>query len=257
MHSWSRWCWTDFDPAEGFQFEEVGVRRGQLGQTCTGLFLLLALVGCSRPAPNQTAIDWTATSSRNIPPPQSARERPEADASGKPGGGRAGAKQFSPPIPDAIPADVQSHGPPVNGGSAQSSGSGGAGAAGSSGSGSSPPGGLPESVGGADAGGADEGSGGSPPPPLPALPGRGSRRPSLPADQAAELAEANLGRARSALRGGDVEKATQLALEAYDAVAPHASASPPCRKLCADAGKFLESVARKQGRAANEPTRFD
>lgn len=258
MQSWSPRRKSGHDPADVFRFREVGVSRGEPGQTLTGLLLLVVVVGCSKPPPNQASIDWTTKPPTPAPPSPSVRESQTAKASAKPGVARAESQPATPSMRERIPTSARATGRDGRGGSAESAGAGpgGAGAAGSSGSGSSPAGDDPDSVGSADTGIPDPGGARSPPPP-PALPGRGPRRPSLPPDEAADLATANLGQARSALRSADIDKATQLALEAYDAVAPHAPVNRECGELCADAGKFLESVARKNGRAAEQPTRFD
>lgn len=221
----------------------IACDRGAVCWSVTAIAILLAAGACSERPAATAPIDWAERS----PPARRPAEADRTPAAPEASGGR----EPTEPVQPASPAQPVASSPPAGepaGSSAGVASAGGAAAAtdgamnGGAGDGSGPAGGDP--------GGAESG-------PAPALPGRGPRRPALPAEQAAEFAKASLGRARTALRGGDAGAAADLALEAYDAVAPHAAASRQCGALCTDAGKLLESIARKQGRAADQPTRFD
>lgn len=224
--------------------------------------MLLAIVGCSNRQQTAPVIDWTDDRPVKVCRPQSDHDAPEEAAP---------APRSRPTARSATPSPRSEEGAagrPTNagreGGDAVESAGGRSARGAEAGQGAD----LQETAAGGDgASGStsvgESGDGdpvGRDPAPValpPALPGRGPRRPSMPPERAAEAATASLGRARSALRGGDVEQATQLALEAYEAAAPHAASSQACGGLCAEAGRMLESVARKQGRAPDQPTRFD
>jgi len=93
--------------------------------------------------------------------------------------------------------------------------------------------------------------------PPPALPGRGGRRPALPVADAVSEGDAALARARSAALGGDKDEAVQQALRAFSLAAPHAAADKRCLEVCGSAAALIETLARRQARPADVPTRFE
>lgn len=234
----------------------TGGGGGICSLSLAGIILLSAAVGCSKKTEKSAPIDWAERGQSQERPlwdaPEEAPRREPAD------------QKRSKPTPPIASSDSRASDSPAGSASggragqsmADSQAAGRSGGGQSSAAGGKGPGSVAGSRGGGQSGASFDG-GDAEPAPAPALPGRGERRPAMSAERAAGFAKANLDRARTAMRVGDVENASQLALEAYDAVAPHAAVSPKCGSLCAEAGKFLENVSRKQGRAADQPTRFE
>jgi hypothetical protein len=81
-----------------------------------------------------------------------------------------------------------------------------------------------------------------------ALPGRPAVKPRYSAADAVPIAEAALADAVAARRRNDLSAAYAAALNAYEAVHPHAKSHEPCRELAARANRLLKEVADQQGR---------
>lgn len=235
---------------------EPGLRgHGGRGLLTVCIIFLAAASGCSQRPQQSPPIDWAEQAKPQDRPLWDSPEPVPVQKSGEKKAFKpppAAASRSKPRVEEKEPASDASAGHPVSASQASGRSTGGP----SSESGAKFSGSAQDGPRGG-AGGAGAGDSAEEPAPPPALPGRGPRQPGMSAERAAGFAKARLDLARSALRGGDVENASQLALEAYDAAAPHAAGSPKCGSLCAEAGKFLETIARKQGRAADQPTRFE
>jgi hypothetical protein len=81
-----------------------------------------------------------------------------------------------------------------------------------------------------------------------ALPGRPAVKPRYSAADALPIAEAALAVATAARRRNDLSAAYGAALEAFEAVHPHADGHESCRELAARANRMLKEVADQQGR---------
>jgi hypothetical protein len=93
-----------------------------------------------------------------------------------------------------------------------------------------------------------------------ALPGKPSAKPSYDAATAAQVGERELRRAETRRSRGDLSTAYDAALEAFEAVEPHAAADEACRGLLARAKRLLADLAAKlnrQNQPRDQPTFFE
>ena len=156
-------------------------------------------------------------------------------------------------------------GGPGEGGETQEEGQGGAGSDGRRSSGGaadgSPNGG--DSKGGpvagnqpADAGGTGDDAARPPA----ALPGRPRPKPRYDAKTACEVAERRLRQAESNRADGDPQNAYAAALDAFEALEPHAATDDYCRQLLGRAKRMLAELAESQNRQTRSlavPTYFE
>jgi len=84
--------------------------------------------------------------------------------------------------------------------------------------------------------------------PAAALPGRPAVKPRYSAADAVPIAEAALADAMAARRRNNLSAAYGAALDAFEAVHPHADGHESCRELAARANRLLKEVADQQGR---------
>jgi len=93
-----------------------------------------------------------------------------------------------------------------------------------------------------------------------ALPGRPRVQPQYDAATAAQVAGRQLRGAEDRKNRGDFSGAYESAVEAFQAVEPHAAADDACAKLLARAKHLLAELAEKQKRkdpARDVPTFFE
>lgn len=93
-----------------------------------------------------------------------------------------------------------------------------------------------------------------------ALPGRPRPRPRYTVEKASQVAERLLGRAEASQRRKDVATAYGEALEAFEAVEPHAATNEACKGMLTRAKKLLAELAESQTRAVRPravPTLFE
>ena len=81
-----------------------------------------------------------------------------------------------------------------------------------------------------------------------ALPGRPRPKPLYDADTASEVAERHLRRAAVSQGQGDLGSAYDAALEAFEAVEPHAANDEACKAVLARAKRMLTDLAERQNR---------
>lgn len=135
-------------------------------------------------------------------------------------------------------------------------GKAGAGDSGSPGGGSTPVGGTIAGNGsGTAAGTADDSS-----QPAAALPGRPRPRPTYDAATAVDVADKHLQRAARHKTAGDPGNAYAEAIEAFEAVEPHADTDDGCKRMLGRAKRMCEELAEIQNRKARPqpvPTLFE
>lgn len=93
-----------------------------------------------------------------------------------------------------------------------------------------------------------------------ALPGRPRPKPRYDAGTASEVAERKLSSAEASQRKGDLGEAYAAALEAFEAVEPHAAANDACKAALARAKQMLTELAESQNRKTRPravPTLFE
>lgn len=108
--------------------------------------------------------------------------------------------------------------------------------------------------------GSAAGAGDAPDQPPAALPGRPLPKPRYDAAKATEVAENHLDRAVVSQRRGDLNNAYAEALEAFEAVEPHAATDESCKAVLSRAKRMLAELAESQNlktRPRNVPTLFE
>jgi hypothetical protein len=93
-----------------------------------------------------------------------------------------------------------------------------------------------------------------------ALPGRPQPKPKYDAATAAAVAERHLQRATADRSAGKLEASYEAALEAFEAVEPHAAADNSCKQLLARAKRLLSDLAgslNRENRPRSVPTYFE
>lgn len=96
--------------------------------------------------------------------------------------------------------------------------------------------------------------------PAAALPGRPMAKPRYTATEASAVAERQLERAEASRRKRDIATAYDEALEAFEAVAPHAATDDHCNALLTRARRLLSDLAERQNRTTSPrpvPTLFE
>jgi hypothetical protein len=81
-----------------------------------------------------------------------------------------------------------------------------------------------------------------------ALPGRPRPKPRYDATTAAAVAERHLKRAASHRSSGDLGNAYADAIQAFEAVEPHATSDDACKHALARARTMLQDLAERQNR---------
>ncbi|MCE9629125.1 MAG: hypothetical protein K8S94_00190 [Planctomycetia bacterium] len=92
------------------------------------------------------------------------------------------------------------------------------------------------------------GIGTDPSQPPAALPGRPRPKPRYDAATAAAVAERHLKRAASHRSAGDLGNAYADAIQAFEAVEPHATSDDACKHVLASAKTILQDLAERQSR---------
>lgn len=224
--------------------------REQLSVTCAAAVVLgCCISGCScskRP-------EWDSGLRETTPRPAvksgGAAPQGSAEAGGSRSGRGSGDGQGEGGAGGSSSGEGEGAGGVESGAGTGGTGSGGNGAGSASTEGPGDGGGQQGSpVAGKEADGKEGGTGDDPSLPPAALPGRPRPKPRYDAKAAAEVAERKLRQADSNRSDGDLANSYTAALEAFEAVEPHAEADTTCRQLLARAKRLLAEVAEKQNR---------